>query len=170
MDFDRITKLLELAGHPTTSDPEALNAVRAARKAISGGNGTFAELIRARPTISGMEAVLRTELEEEKRELAVVRAEAATLRADLGAARSEIPRLQKLLHESQKKAAHAKRRLRNVKAHLEETQQDLSKACVRVDLQERREKRVTDELAQKLKDKTQESDELYDRFSSSSAP
>lgn len=82
---DRLAKLLELAGHPSSNETEALNALRAARALLDRAGGSLAELAAGAADTSGdgdggAHGALRLQLSRLAAENASLRSEAAKLK------------------------------------------------------------------------------------------
>ncbi len=80
-DRDRLAKLLELAGHPSSNETEALNALRAARALLDRAGSSLARLA-AGATEAGdeTEGALRLQLSRLAAENEALRTEAARLK------------------------------------------------------------------------------------------
>ena len=82
-DRDRLAKLLELAGHPSSNETEALNALRAARSLLDRAGASLAALTAGAAGKGGQAdaaPTLRAQLEKLERENEDLRAEAARLK------------------------------------------------------------------------------------------
>lgn len=103
VDRDRLAKLLELAGHPSSNETEALNALRAARALLDRAGTSLARLVEGEAETAGGAS------EALGREAARLRAQNETLRRDAEKLKRVNARLRALNTELEAGAEQAER-------------------------------------------------------------